>query len=1246
MVSVLKKFGISMIALLMACSLMTFVATNAEEENKLINTSANTNIRVVDYSSQCISGGDPDEAGEAINVLDYNGNTYWHSDWKYSKRMPQYLTFDLGKIYELSEVSYLPRQDGTWINGDIFAARVYVGTTQENMKLVGTYRFSENGNLLANRDQFKVMEVNTIGRFVKVEAFETGGDSGHDIFASMGEIRFYGTEYVEPAVVDKSALQGEFLDSVDKYMEPNKYTEDTYNAFKVVYETAKALLLNNNATQLDVDATLSTLIEVKSALVEKTRELENLINTSANTDITVCEIDSQSSDDLGSNTLDYNNGSIWHSDWSGSHKLPLSITYDLAAIYNLTDLEFLPRQDNSNNGDIFEFNLFVGNEVDKLVSVGHFTFETTGSGTSEQLTNRAQFKRAMFEATGRYVKITVTRGGSNNGQKQNFFASMAEIRFYGKQPSEEDGFISDVDKTALGELIRCADDIIGTENPSGQYTTSSFSAYQVAYENALDVYEDDTVAEDTVVVIYNALNVAIENLVNVEVLKSNIAIETENLANEVDQSDVWKLAYQLMISEATTVLNKEDVTQDEIDQANDRLSAVEIYANLCDLINQAENTDTLGKTDDSIQAFTQALNEAKEVVNNSDASYDDLESSYEGLLTSIENLADILCEDKNALIAALDAARSAYETNNTNGIYTKTSFNILKEAYEVANELNNNPTAGLLAVEKATKVLVDAFNSLVITNQYVSKDDITIVNVGNQQANEPLSNVFDGNQNTLWHTNWNGSDRSTHHFTIKVPLNYYDQIELLPRPQRGVDGDQNGLIKEVKVYVKCGENGTWVLAAHQSGLGENGNNWDVVDLGEVKADYIKVEVVNADSSNNKKFASLGELKIHSSTPQLDHVNWKAVAYFSNGKIAEYKDNVVAYEMAQSGLDPKEGPAEYMLDGNTYTHYHTDYDFKAKDYYRNPITIILKMGSNQTFNYIDWLNRTDNTDCRLSQFDVYTIDTNKEYTDDELESGAPWVQKFAITAENQANNRFYLGEQTTKYVKIVATSSDSGYHLTCSELDFYHYEDEEEGEIRYSGMNTTLDAKQWIKESAYNQNKEVKGYYGIVDGITNKFSNSEANIVRYITSSVLSVKAQSQIVGDVINVRFLTSIASTNLEALRFKIEILNSDGTVNKTGFVNTNRVFGSVVADNVEISNAADVFGNHVSTHFAVAKLNNIPVSLKDAAQQTKIRVTPYWAPEDVTEDDNDNYVEGISRTFTVKELYDNASNTNTMNE
>lgn len=48
--------------------------------------------------------------------------------------MPQYLSVDLGRDYDLTDVTFLPRQDGG-TNGDIFEAEILVSDTADGYEM-------------------------------------------------------------------------------------------------------------------------------------------------------------------------------------------------------------------------------------------------------------------------------------------------------------------------------------------------------------------------------------------------------------------------------------------------------------------------------------------------------------------------------------------------------------------------------------------------------------------------------------------------------------------------------------------------------------------------------------------------------------------------------------------------------------------------------------------------------------------------------------------------------------------------------------------------------------------------------------------------------------------------------------------------------------------------------------------------------------------------------------------------------
>lgn len=223
-------------------------------ENTLINTSADTDVKVIDYSSECTIDGPAQEDGRAINVLDYDTGTYWHSDYINNATMPQWLTFDLGKSYRLTDVTILARQYPGY-HGDVFKAEILTSKDGKDYTKAGTYEFerADNGYSVVDRDQFKRMQVPpTEARFVMIKVLEAGGRGGNNKFTSISEVRFYGT-----APVDTSALQT--LYNQYKDAENANYTPESWAMLQNALADAKNVLDDVDATQEEVDTVYARL---------------------------------------------------------------------------------------------------------------------------------------------------------------------------------------------------------------------------------------------------------------------------------------------------------------------------------------------------------------------------------------------------------------------------------------------------------------------------------------------------------------------------------------------------------------------------------------------------------------------------------------------------------------------------------------------------------------------------------------------------------------------------------------------------------------------------------------------------------------------------------------------------------------------------------------------------------------------------------------------------------------------------
>ncbi|MFB5584604.1 hypothetical protein ETJ91_25055 [Bacillus albus] len=118
--------------------------------------------------------------------------------------------------------------------------------------------------------------------------------------------------------------------------------------------------------------------------------------------------------DPASNAIDDNPNTIWHTQWSAPNQYPYNLTLDLGKTQTITQVAYLPRQDWSENGIIFNYNVYT--------STDGSNYKKVTSGTWEN--NRTK-KFATFEPiSAKYVKLEVTNGF-------NGFASAAEVEVLG-----------------------------------------------------------------------------------------------------------------------------------------------------------------------------------------------------------------------------------------------------------------------------------------------------------------------------------------------------------------------------------------------------------------------------------------------------------------------------------------------------------------------------------------------------------------------------------------------------------------------------------------------------------------------------------------------------------------------------------------------------------------------------------------------------------------------------------------------
>lgn len=167
---------------------------------------------------------------KAINVLDGNVDTIWHSSWNNtSNPLPQSITLELDNVYNVGALKYTPRKSGS--NGIIKKYKVYTSIDGEE------YTEVASGNWEANNKE-KLVEFDAVeAKFIKLEALEGQGN-----YASAAELNVFVEDADMLAAQEVIKLIDEL--SNDIKLEDKEDVVAARNAYEALTEAQKTLVSN------------------------------------------------------------------------------------------------------------------------------------------------------------------------------------------------------------------------------------------------------------------------------------------------------------------------------------------------------------------------------------------------------------------------------------------------------------------------------------------------------------------------------------------------------------------------------------------------------------------------------------------------------------------------------------------------------------------------------------------------------------------------------------------------------------------------------------------------------------------------------------------------------------------------------------------------------------------------------------------------------------------------------------------
>ncbi|MDB1953716.1 beta-N-acetylglucosaminidase domain-containing protein [Clostridium tertium] len=271
--------------------------------------------------------------------------------------------------------------------------------------------------------------------------------------------------------------------------------------------------------------------------------------------------------------------------------------------------------------------------------------------------------------------------------------------------------------TDLEELISSSDEYIA-EN----YTSGSFAIFTEALETAKSTLDNlASVSQSDIDKAKEDLVNAITGLVDIQDLKAVINKANAIIGSDVEYTEATFNALKEALEVANTVLANADATKDmvteaidNVDKAIDSLVVVENKpANkeqlqaLVDKVSSISEEDLSKVEDESLVAeFKEALDEAKAILADEEATQEVIDASVDRLTKAIESLS-FENTDKGALT---DLIEDIMNLNSEN--YTEESWNTLKDKLEIAKEVLLNENATEEEVSKAYDELFKAFSEL------------------------------------------------------------------------------------------------------------------------------------------------------------------------------------------------------------------------------------------------------------------------------------------------------------------------------------------------------------------------------------------------------------------------------------------------------------------------------------------------------------------------------------------------------
>ncbi|MCD8207373.1 MAG: hypothetical protein LUD72_05510, partial [Bacteroidales bacterium] len=528
------------------------------------------------------------------------------------------------------------------------------------------------------------------------------------------------------------------------------------------------------------------------------------------------------------------------------------------------------------------------------------------------------------------------------------------------------------DKTALGAVIDAAEAL-----DEDDYTTDSWYRLTTVLNNAKDTYDAETATQEEVDKaasdLMNAIIALEKDTVTVDKSGLESAIEQAEGLNEADYTERSWEDLTKALDAAQDVMDKDEATQDEVNEALTNLMTAIVNLNKTDdtsgdldytalriAIGSAnallEDEDTY--TEASVQALKDAVAAAEALLTDDSATQPELNDAVTDIMTAISNLTvntTASAAEKNALDTVIATADALVES-----LYTPDSWKELTDALDKANSVSSDPNATQDDVSSAMKELTDAINGLVVSDKATEEDKAALETVINAADDLVQSNYTSESWTVLVDALTNAKD------TVSDPDATQQEVSdammtltlaisaLKPVENSGTTGGQpeetkNGFVKENGEwhYYDNGTRFTGNDIKEDTGKAVDGtDSWFYIENGKVNLDYTGVS--NFSNAYGWWYVKNGKVDFSKTSIEQNNYGWWRVVggkvdfscnsveqndygwwYVVGGKVDFSYTGVANYANAYGWWYIRSGKVDFGFTGRASNNYGTWYCVNGK-----------------------------------------------------------------------------------------------------------------------------------------------------------------------------------------------------------------------------------------------------------------------------------------------------------------------------